>query len=185
MVLAYLMTALALRLGVIVALPMAACQAPAGEPKPPALHVDTTATTPTPGAQDLSASSQAAASVAEQAEIAGVKLSLRGCQLAIQTDTASEIKTIDLPEPCKLGRKPDGSVQVVNTKQGATVLVISSRPSGGTAGDCDTRKRALVVDQGRVKISTKVKKSAGCGTTGPFDEPIFIVLAASVEGGGS
>lgn len=184
MVLAHLMTALALRLSVVVALPMAACQAPKREPTPTALHVDTTATTPTPGAQEPSAYSQAAASVAEQTEIAGVKLSLRGCLLTIQTDTGSEIKTIDLPEPCKLGRKSDGSVQVVNTKQGATMLVISSRPSTETAGDCDTRKRALVVDQGRVRISTKVKKSAGCGTTGPFDEPLFIVLAASVEGSG-
>jgi hypothetical protein len=33
--------------------------------------------------------------------------------------------------------------------------------------------------------SGKEKKSAGCSTTGPFDDPIFIVLASSVEGGGS
>ena len=149
------------------------------------LHADTKITTPTVATHDVLANPQAVASVAERAEIAGVGITLRGCQLAIQRATGAEIQTIDMPEPCKLGRKPDGSVQVVNTKQGATVLVISSRPSTETAGDCDTRKRALVVDHGRVRISPKEKKSAGCSTTGPFDEPIFIVLAASVEGGGA
>jgi hypothetical protein len=180
MVLEHLMTSLTLCLGVIVALPTAACQAPARE-MPSPMHLDTKATTPSAAANHP----QSAASVAEQAEVEGVSLTLRGCQLAIQTDTGTEIQTIDLPEPCKLGRKPDGSVQVVNTKQGATVLVISSRPSAETAGDCDTRKRALVVNRARVRISTKEKKSAGCVTAGPFDEPLFIVLAASVEGGGT
>jgi hypothetical protein len=185
MVLEHFMTPLALRLGLIVALPVAACQPPTREASLPlAPSVDTKTTPPTASAQPV-ADPQAVAPLTEQAELAGVSLALRGCQLSIRTDTGSWSQTIDLPEPCKLGRKPDGSVQVVNTKQGATVLVISSRPSADTAGDCDTRKRALVVDQGRVKISTKEKKSAGCGITGPFDEPIFIVLAASVEGGGS
>jgi hypothetical protein len=184
MVLVYFVTRLVLRLGVIVALPVAACAAPAREQSVPVPHADTVATTPTAAANGRSEDPHAVEPAEEQAEIAGVSLTLRGCQLAIQTDTGPEIQTIDLPEPCKLARKPDGSVQVVNTKQGAAVLVISSRPNAERAGDCDTRKRALVVDQGRVKISAKEKKSAGCGTTGPFDEPIFIVLAASVERGG-
>lgn len=182
MVLEHFMTKLAMRFGLIVALLMAACQAPAKEPSLPVLHADTTATAPNAAPRDPPADLQADRSVTEQAEIAGVSLALRGCELVIQTDTGPEIQSIDLPEPCKLGRNPDGSVQVVNTKQGATALVISSRPSAERAGDCDTRKRALVVSQGRVKISTKEKKSAGCGTTGPFDEPVFIVLAASGEG---
>lgn len=184
MVVERFMTSRALRLGVIVALPMAACLAPASEMSSP-MHFDTKATAPSAAANHLHPDPQSVASGAEQAEVDGVSLALRGCQLAIQTDTGTEIKTIDLPEPCKLGRKPDGSVQVVNTKQGATVLVISSRPSAESAGDCDTRKRALVVNRARVKISTKEKRSAGCATTGPFDEPLFVVLAASVDGGGT
>lgn len=121
----------------------------------------------------------------EQATIAGVRLALRGCQLTIRGSADTQVLAIDLPEPCKLGRRPDGSVQVVETKQGATALVISSRASAESDGDCDTRKRALVVNQERVRISAKQKLSAGCGTTGPFDEPLFIVLAASVDDGGS
>jgi hypothetical protein len=159
------MTSLALRFGVIIALPMAACQAPAREMSSP-MHLDTKATTPSAAANHQHSDLQSVASVAEQAEVDGVSLALRGCQLAIRTDTGTEIKTIDLPEPCKLGRKPDGSVQVLDTKQGATVLVISSRPRAETAGDCDTRKRALVVDRARVKISTKEKRSASYAEAG-------------------
>lgn len=180
MALVHFMTRLAQCLIIVAMALIAACQAPVrGEPVPPP-RADVAPRPPSAPEEKPSApDARGVVSPAEQAEIAGVKVALRGCQLTVQTAAGADNLTIDLPEPCSFGRKPDGSVHVVQTKQCATALVISSRPSAEHTGDCDTRKRAVVVDHGRVKISAKEKKSAGCNTTGPFDEPLFIVLAAS------
>jgi hypothetical protein len=169
---------LASRFGMATLALTAACQT---QPAPGASD-DTEARAPSALLNETGTAAQAIVSAQEQAEIAGVTLTLRGCQIELQTTAGTESRTVDLPEPCRFGRQPDGTVQVVQTKQGATALLISSRPRPDAAGECDTRKRAVVVDRSRARISVKEKRSASCVTTGPFDEPLFIVLAASVGG---
>jgi len=118
----------------------------------------------------------------ERVEVDNVVLELRGCSLTIIAHGAAPQTTrVDLPSGCAFGRIADGTAQVRRTKQGATLLVISSSPDPMHPGDCITRARAVVVtEHGEVNISRKEKTWASCGVVGPFDEPMFIVLARSI-----
>lgn len=115
----------------------------------------------------------------EAVNVDGVGLTLSDCTLLVQTSGNTYSIKVDLPSDCAFGKRADGSVQVESTKQGPTLLVISSKPIPGREGDCDSKVRAVVVREQEVLVSAKMKESYFCGAVGPFDEPIFVVLAAT------
>lgn len=87
---------------------------------------------------------------------------------------------IDLPFDCKISRRKTGEPQIVKTRMGAALLVISS---SGRIGErfCDSRVRAIVVSsEGRVYVSRHQQRFRLC-SAGPFDEKMFQALAADVE----
>jgi hypothetical protein len=118
--------------------------------------------------------------VPEQVTVGSVTLTLDDCFLSVTAPTKPlQSVALDLPSGCKFGERADGTVQVENTKQGKTILVVSSKPIAGRDGDCDTHVKAVVIGSGEARISSKTKDSYFCGSRGPFDDALFVVLAAS------
>lgn len=181
-----------LRSGAIVALALAACNSPDAAsadntspkhdaPSPPAAdNSKRTAAVSEQAPQPVPAESSTAS---ERVVIGDAILVLRACTLSAEVRGAPpRAVPVDLPSECAFGRLPDGAVQVRRTKQGPTALIISSKPDPEHPGDCITRARGVVVTtRGDVKISPLEKSWASCGVVGPFDEPMFIVLAQSIQ----
>ena len=78
--------------------------------------------------------------------------------LTFQTRVAKTLDNVSVY--WRSGKNADGSVQVVRTPHGPTVLVISSKPVAGTTRDCETHTKALIVKNQTVALSTKGKASA-------------------------
>lgn len=118
----------------------------------------------------------------EQISVGDLSLILHGCELTtVSADRASQIQKINLPDGCTFGKNADGSIQIQRTTQGQTLLVVSSKLAEGQGHDCETRVRGVVISGGVAKISSKEKASSMCGSVGPFEEPLFVVLAASIR----
>lgn len=167
------------RAGLLAALWMAALM-PSGACRQPA--------EPTTGAREPVAADPAPApepapgpSSPEAASVDGVRLELHGCELALErAGRERERRALPMPGDCQFAKAGD-AVQIETTQRGKTLLVVSSRPLPGRPGDCDTRVRALVVTPDAVLVSGDEQTIRMCGAEGPFDSPMFHVLAASVE----
>lgn len=158
---------------------IAACQS--SVPEPPRSERSTAPEMPKPVGAAITVKPPTPASSGERVTVGDISLTLQGCELIVESESGRQTQRVDLPEGCTFGRNPDGAVQIQKTKQGPTVLIISSRPDERRKGDCDTRMRGVVVSGRSAKISTEDNNSASCGAVGPFDEPLFIVLAASAH----
>jgi hypothetical protein len=108
-------------------------------------------------------------------------LALRGCRL--EAEWAGGKRTaidIELPGDCVFVTTTSG-VQVMKTKQGQAVLVVSSHPDPKIPGDCDTHVRAVVSNGERLAVSSEEQVIAMCGAKGPWDTMMFEILAASAR----
>ena len=113
------------------------------------------------------------------ATVGGARLRLRGCRLEVEwASGTTQTVDVDLPGPCVFVTTAAGA-QVVNTEQGAALLVVSSQPRGGQLPGCDTQIRAVVVRGERAAVSSERQDVTACGAEGPFDSLMFQVLAAS------
>jgi hypothetical protein len=116
----------------------------------------------------------------EQVKVGSALLTLEGCQLTIESSGTIQKYALPMPDGCTFGkRKAGGPVQIETTKRGLTVLVVSSKVVG--PHDCDTHVRAIVVDKKDVAVSTDEQNIGMCGADGPFETPMFVVLAASAK----
>jgi hypothetical protein len=167
---------------ILIAAFLSACQSASHPP------VDSSGLDPGQAKRVDNSSRDAAASVGDDfaprvVVVDDVSLQLRGCELlAHYSDGGRHALNVPRWEVCEFSRASDGSVQVIRTKRGPTLLVVSSQPDTSETGerDCDTRIRGIVVARSALLLSENEQRIAMCGV-GPFDELMFHVLAKSAR----
>jgi hypothetical protein len=114
----------------------------------------------------------------EAADVGDFHISIdRVCRLTANSAAKHETQfRIDLPGDCRLVLTKTGEAQIVRTRRGLTILVISSKPLP-VGRFCDSRLRAVVVSaKGEILVSKTQQRIRLCAR-GPYDEKMFHTLA--------
>jgi hypothetical protein len=108
-----------------------------------------------------------------------VTLQINNCVLSVRSNGFNAAYEIKLPSACRFILDKGGDPQIVETVSGPTLLIVSSAPLADSPL-CDTRVRAVVVENKRVLISQGEQRIRSC-SQGPFDAKMFHVLAGSTK----
>ena len=118
------------------------------------------------------------ASETEEAMIGGLLLQLSeshgACRLNVLGTNPSSV-ALDLPAPCAFHRAPSAEIRTVQHADSIVLLIESSIPLPQSAGDCDTKLKAVAIESGNVVVSPHTDQVASCP---PFqwDEKVFLGL---------
>jgi hypothetical protein len=116
---------------------------------------------------------------AHKTTVGSITLQIDDCELRVQSDQFNAVYEMKLPSACRFVVGKGGDPQIVETGPGPTLLVVSSAPLADSRL-CDTRVRAVVVQNNYVLISQDEQRMRSCAR-GPFDTKMFHVLARSAK----
>jgi hypothetical protein len=116
---------------------------------------------------------------AHKTTVGTIALQIDDCVLRVHSNQFNAVYEINLPGACRFVVSKSGAPQIVETGLGPTLLIVSSAPLADSRL-CDTRVRAVVVQNNRVLISQDEQRIKSCAR-GPFDTKMFHVLAGSTK----
>jgi len=114
----------------------------------------------------------------ERASLGSVLLELSDCELAYQSPSQNGTVSLGLGPTCHFIQNRDGGVKVVAVEKGAGILAVGStelpgEPSRGK--DCDTRLRAILINDAGVSLSKETGRASLCFPR-EWDEKAFHIM---------
>lgn len=116
------------------------------------------------------------------AEVGGVTLRLEGCRLAWTSHEAG-LPVFPVGRGagnCQFARATSSQVQILEVEGHHVALIVSPEPRPGSRW-CDNAVRAVIVGEGRVRLSVASQTLRIC-SAGPFDHKLLAVLGRDPDG---
>ncbi|EAV40937.1 hypothetical protein SIAM614_08589 [Stappia aggregata IAM 12614] len=107
-------------------------------------------------------------------DLSGSEIWLDGCSVMLAGETDKVSLDTGLPAPCDFVFNSDESLRLFEDGGKKILLVYSSREEG--AGHCDTRLRAVLVQNGTLSMSERTMEISSCNVT-DMDEKTYRILA--------
>jgi|GEM_PF-5298928 len=107
-------------------------------------------------------------------DLSGSEIRLDGCVVVLTGETDEVALDTGLPATCDFVFNSDESLRLFEDGNRKILLVYSTRKEADER--CDTRLRAVVVDEGTLSMSERIMAISSCSVT-DMDEKMYRVLA--------